>query len=1255
MNRDSFEAFLRYSDKTGSGKVTSYLRALDLLSEMIRVEPMGFGDCEKIWEVTDELRIEKLYSLVLQERSKGKDSDWTIPGLPESYLHNGYCSAALRSYLDFLRSGKKSAPKFSSSFYRNIASFFTTKKHSKSNLEIFSLLSDQGQTIDAKIHLGKGVYGPSIVLESRDKWRNTQYNEALNYILKRLGASNVFEIHSIFLASNTLKARSLSFDDLLFRIPDCPYPIPLNPELDFDNLRKRICKAGAGVAHDPNRKSQGNRTRRILINLNSFTKYSLRDVRNLLLHGSPPLEKAAKTLGASTTEGTRKTNSQVPQEEIHSTRDNDLDLGDLKELQLSNKARRCLRRGGIDSIEKLEQVSDEQLLSTPWTGEGTVRSIRDALSLYYKRRDKSFADNRKEKNLDELYASPINEVLNLSARAKNCLRHIATIGDLRARTYEELGEIRGMGKGTLREINEKLSDCLSGAPSDKETASDQISKKGLHSYSIDVLNLSVRARNCLKNIYSIGELAEMSRADLAAIRNMGRSTIHEIETKLAEFISKINDENISNDENNSDQQFCFYARSVACNIDKKISPGFASLERWKAIITSKDYLGIPIKDVCSLAGAKWPQKKSAYSDMAIGELIDFSTNELLGKRGFGKKKVVEYYKALAFLASGLWHENVSLDPVEKVEGILRDFPGLSKIEREILELRVGKEGPPQTLENIGSQKKVTRERIRQIEKSALKKIRTESNLEAFNQFLTDREKEIWYLLGGVDGTIKETARFDELAESLPFNFRLCIQVYTGSKVSGERFPNVLRAFLTNRYKFAGGYWYNVPIDPFEIEILIDLILSEFSEDFPFHSHENLIQKLAKFEVEKLEYALSMAKDINRYNGFWTNKSLGPRIRRALNLLSILQDMNAASYPVNLGEIWNRYSTKYENDPCRPRDLSIVLLDYKRYFLKIGSLGWMLLNESNSRNLSSDEIVKERVSNYSYNLTPSGLSIKDCLENWGVLGVEEICKKTFESTGVTIPIGSATRYLVDEPIFIRAAPGLWCLSDHGNQLHLMLGVSERILVDIQIKTFVFSRYAGISREIFPLWHIDMEEKFLSWALKNSHDLYEALLCVIDPKLWNIEPSREVLDKLDSAKFPYEMEIPDFKKYGPPSFKEILGCLVYAKKEQSFSWMASNLVRGDRLFFPPGFYNLLILALLRVIECPDQWIKPHSIRCDPSDLILLLKDAYLENPEIEWDNGLRDIILPRLKKGIEDGVLEQGWLSSIKLEDLACFEK
>ena len=102
MNRKAFEKFIFSANVEGSGKASSYVRALDLLSEMLKAYPMGFSDCQNIWEVSDKSRIDALYSLVRQETTKGPKSKWSLPNLPPSYLQKGFCSAALGRYLDFL-------------------------------------------------------------------------------------------------------------------------------------------------------------------------------------------------------------------------------------------------------------------------------------------------------------------------------------------------------------------------------------------------------------------------------------------------------------------------------------------------------------------------------------------------------------------------------------------------------------------------------------------------------------------------------------------------------------------------------------------------------------------------------------------------------------------------------------------------------------------------------------------------------------------------------------------------------------------------------------------------------------------------------------------------------------------------------------------------------------------------------------------------------------------------------------------------
>ncbi|MDB0030127.1 HNH endonuclease [Opitutales bacterium] len=110
MNRKAFEKFIFSVNLESSGKASSYVRALDLLSEMLKAHPMGFVDCQQIWDVSSKARVDALYALVRQETNKVPKSKWCELGLPPSYLQKGFCSAALRSYLDFLGSQPQPLP-----------------------------------------------------------------------------------------------------------------------------------------------------------------------------------------------------------------------------------------------------------------------------------------------------------------------------------------------------------------------------------------------------------------------------------------------------------------------------------------------------------------------------------------------------------------------------------------------------------------------------------------------------------------------------------------------------------------------------------------------------------------------------------------------------------------------------------------------------------------------------------------------------------------------------------------------------------------------------------------------------------------------------------------------------------------------------------------------------------------------------------------------------------------------------------------
>jgi len=100
--KETFTQYININNVDGSGKAKSYVRALDLLSEMLAFKSFGFDDCKNIWIITSVERLHELYLFVLAEARKQDSSVWNIKGIPKSYLQCGYCSAALKSYQEFL-------------------------------------------------------------------------------------------------------------------------------------------------------------------------------------------------------------------------------------------------------------------------------------------------------------------------------------------------------------------------------------------------------------------------------------------------------------------------------------------------------------------------------------------------------------------------------------------------------------------------------------------------------------------------------------------------------------------------------------------------------------------------------------------------------------------------------------------------------------------------------------------------------------------------------------------------------------------------------------------------------------------------------------------------------------------------------------------------------------------------------------------------------------------------------------------------
>lgn len=147
----------------------------------------------------------------------------------------------------------------------------------------------------------------------------------------------------------------------------------------------------------------------------------------------------------------------------------------------------------------------------------------------------------------------------LSVRARNCLKkmNIRTIGDLLKLNETELMSYKNFGETSLTEIKAllakrglRLGQAAEEAPAASGTAAMPVAappppppvnvppgREALLSKAVTELELSVRARRCLQrlNVVTLGELIQLTEADLLATRNFGVTSLNEVKGRLAEF------------------------------------------------------------------------------------------------------------------------------------------------------------------------------------------------------------------------------------------------------------------------------------------------------------------------------------------------------------------------------------------------------------------------------------------------------------------------------------------------------------------------------------------------------------------------------------------------------------------------------------------------------------------------------------------------------------------------------------------------
>jgi putative restriction endonuclease len=166
--KTKYSLYINETNVIGSGKATSYIRALDLLSEMLIVKSFGFDDCINIWNITSLPRITQLKELVTVEQCKQNNSEWLSGGIAPSYLIKGYCKAALSNYAKFLAESNQEDSLF------NMFS-----GHKGDGAELSGLLNTELDNVDVLIDGLKQAEGEDIIRSVKTRLNQNVFRRML--------------------------------------------------------------------------------------------------------------------------------------------------------------------------------------------------------------------------------------------------------------------------------------------------------------------------------------------------------------------------------------------------------------------------------------------------------------------------------------------------------------------------------------------------------------------------------------------------------------------------------------------------------------------------------------------------------------------------------------------------------------------------------------------------------------------------------------------------------------------------------------------------------------------------------------------------------------------------------------------------------------------------------------------------------------------------------------------------------------------
>lgn len=534
---------------------------------------------------------------------------------------------------------------------------------------------------------------------------------------------------------------------------------------------------------------------------------------------------------------------------------------------------------------------------------------------------------------------------------------------------------------------------------------------------------------------------------------------------------------------------------------------------------------------------------------------------------------------------------------------------------DVIERRFALSGREQTLEEIGKIHRISRERIRQIQTKALRKMRSNTQ-RLLPKLILSQSREHWQTLAGDCGYVAAFELGSRARETSPY-FRLALEL---CEMELEKWLD------SCAHRFAGG-WVSQDWGVDEMEAIQKRLEKKLSEVQTPCAVTNLTE--GQFTAQ--ERATINLSGLAFFGTYFLRERPTLRIQRALRLHAILSLGHQCK---NIIDLLGEYRDLHAEDQCTARDCEIVTGTHKNLFLEVKEGYWFALGESGE--VPNDTEAKKGVvplraqhkvqkSEKKNERQTIGDSIEAELRVRGPSSISELLKRAPKYLPVGRSVNSVGPVLLtNKDMFCRPLPGVYSLHDQVPSPQDLLASPLRCMLrENQVRAYTFGRRAGEPWGTYPLWLPEAEIAWCAWAREHvGSELFESLLSVVRIEDWPEVPGKETWRELAKARGQFCIHFtPNSEAFAAPNLNRILAACVYVKEHGHLSWISGNQILMRRATEHVSAGLLVVLVALGVLAPDaDNWQTPHRPGFAINEKLGLLEEARVRDGMLDWKSNL-----------------------------------